>query len=628
MSECSCCHHHDHNHEHKSVGFKKEIIKLSVSAVFLIAAVLISSIIKELHPIIKLTIFALPYLIAALDVLREAAGGVLHGEFFSESLLMCIASIGAFIIDEYPEAVFVMIFFGVGELFEGIASQKSRKSITALMKLRPDSVNILRDGEIVNTAIADARLGDIMVISAGERIALDGVITEGETTLDLSALTGESLPIDASVGSDILSGGINLTGVIKVRVTSALAESTVSRILNLVENSSEKKAKAERFITKFSRIYTPAVVIAAILLATLPSIIWGTPSKWIYRALMFLVVSCPCALVLSVPLCYFGGLGAASKKGILIKGAEYLDTLTNLTNAVFDKTGTLTSGRLSVESINPIGISKTELLRLAATAEYMSNHPIAMSLKEACGPIDTANIKEACELSAHGIYAEIDRQAVLVGNRRLMESNGITPEILEDDGTIIHIARDGQYLGNITMSDTLKPDTKTAIERLRESGITTAMLTGDRRRSAEKIAREIGIDSFAYELLPEDKVTHLEGIIGGGTTAFVGDGINDAPCLARADIGIAMGGIGSDASIEAADIVIMNDSINSLPTAIQIAQKTRRVAAQSIAFSIAVKLLVLLLSALGLTSMWFAAFADVGVMVIAVLNASRTLIIK
>ncbi len=625
MSEhCSggCCHCHDHKNEG---GEKRDIIKITVAAALFGLAIATTFVFSQLHPIARAAVFLVPYLIAAFDVLKSAAKGIVRGKFFSEGVLMCIASVGAFIIGEYPEAVFVMLFFDVGELFEHIASAKSRKSIKSLIDLRPDSITLIKNGSEVTASPKDAQIGDICLVTAGERVALDGVIIEGETSLDLSALTGESLPTQAGVGDRLLSGSINLSGTVRFRVESTFGNSTVSRILDLVENAGERKASSERFITKFSKIYTPAVVAAALLLAVIPSIITGEASKWIWRALMFLVVSCPCALVISVPLCYFGGLGAASKKGILIKGAEFLDTLTSLETVAFDKTGTLTSGRLSVTEICPVGISESELLQLAATAEYRSSHPIAIALKSACKEADTTKITEALELSAHGVKTVIDGKAVLAGSARLMQSEGIEFKPSDTLGTQVYVAADGRYLGHITLADTLKPDTAQAISSLNKMNIKTVMLTGDRTAVAQSTARELKISEFSAELLPDQKVAELERLSVDGITAFAGDGINDAPCLARADLSFAMGGIGSDAAIEAADIVVMNDSLTSIPTAIKLAHRTRKIALQSIVFSISVKLLVLLLSALGVTSMWFAAIADVGVMVVAVLNATRAL---
>lgn len=606
---------------------KEDLIKIILSSVLLCVITVITKVLfKELPVFAQILLYAVPYLIVAWEVLQEAFEGIIHGEVFDESFLMCVATLGAFAIGEYPEAVFVMLFFQVGELFEHIASDRSRKSISALMDIRPDKASIEKDGEIIEVDPKTVNINDIIVVRPGERIPLDGIITEGESTLDTSALTGESLPVNAAKGDSVSSGCINLSGAIHIKVTSSFENSTVSKILDLVENASEKKAKTERFITKFSRIYTPVVVCLAAALAVIPSVITGDARTWIYRALMFLVVSCPCALVVSIPLSYFSGIGGASRKGILIKGAESLEALTAIRSAVFDKTGTLTKGSFSVTAIHPSDIDERDLLHIAAAAESYSEHPISLSLKAAYGKTpDPSEIKNVEEISGHGVSAEIGNKRVLVGNGRLMGKYGIEYHDCHRAGTIVHIAVDGKYAGHIVISDTLKPDSKEAIAQLKRDGIRTVMLTGDRKATAESVAAELGLDEFHAELLPQDKVTEIEKILKSGSAAFVGDGINDAPCLARADVGVSMGVLGSDAAIEAADIVLMDDSVKKLPLAIKTSKKTHGIVIQNIVFSIFIKVLILALSACGLLNMWFAAFADVGVLIIAVLNATRAM---
>lgn len=606
---------------------KEDLIKIILSSVLLcVITVITKTVFKELPIFVRILLYAVPYLIVAWEVLKEAFEGIVHGEVFDENFLMCVATLGAFAIGEYPEAVFVMLFFQVGELFEHIASDRSRRSISALMDIRPDEASIEQGGEIVEVDPKTVNINDIIVVRPGERIPLDGIITEGDSTLDTSALTGESLPVNATVGDSVSSGCINLSGAIRIKVTNSFENSTVSKILDLVENASEKKAKTERFITKFSRIYTPVVVCLAAVLAVIPSLITGDIHTWIYRALMFLVVSCPCALVVSIPLSYFSGIGGASRKGILIKGAESLEALTAIKSAVFDKTGTLTKGSFSVTAIHPNNLNERELLHIAAAAESYSEHPISLSLKAAYGKTpDRSEVKNVEEISGHGVSAEIGDKRVLVGNGRLMEKYGIEYRDCHRAGTIVHIAVDGQYAGHIVISDTPKPDSKEAIIQLKQDGIRTVMLTGDRKTTAERVAAELGIDEFYAELLPQDKVREIEKILKSGSAAFVGDGINDAPCLARADVGVAMGVLGSDAAIEAADIVLMDDSVKKLPLAIKISKKTHGIVIENIVFSIFIKVLILALSACGLLNMWFAAFADVGVLIIAVLNATRAM---
>lgn len=610
---------------------KEDIIKIIVSAVLFAAALIINGIFS-LPWWGSVLIFAVPYLIVGFEVLKEAAENLIHGEFFDECFLMGIATIGAFAVGEYPEAVFVMLFFGVGELFEHIASHKSRNSISALMNIRPDTATLLTESGEKVIKPEEAYKDDIIIVKPGERIPLDGVITEGETAVDTSALTGEAIPAEIGVGDNVLSGCVNLSGVIKIRVSSPYAESTVSKILKLIELSAEKKTRTERFIRRFSKVYTPAVVISALLLAIVPSLITGQWSMWVYRALMFLVVSCPCALVVSVPLTYFSGIGCASRNGILIKGADSLEALSSVKTAVFDKTGTLTKGSFEIVGIYPEKTDENTLLQIAAIAESGSNHPIAQTLKNSCKDIPKElTAKSVTEYSGRGVSADIGGKQVLVGNDKLMNEHNIKYTSCESIGTVIHVAVQGEYLGHIVIADTLKPDSAFAVEQLNSAGITTVMLTGDRTAAAKSIAEKTGITNFRAELLPADKVSAIEEIIlknSDGKTAFVGDGINDAPVLARADIGIAMGALGSDAAIEAADVVITDDSLSKLPKAIKISKRTNAIVKQNITFAIAFKLAVLLLSAIGVSNMWFAAFADVGVMVLAVLNSMRAMKIK
>lgn len=578
--------------------------------------------------IFSIAFFAVPYLVAGYDVLWRAVRNILRGQIFDENFLMAIATVGAFGIAEYFEAVGVMIFYQTGELFSSLAVGKSRRSISALMNIRPDSATRLVDGEEKTVFPEEIAVGDILVVRAGEKVALDGEIIEGESSFDLSALTGESMPVQKGVGDKVLSGAVNLSGVIKLRVESVFAESTVSKILDLVENAASKKAKSERFITRFARYYTPCVVIAAAALALVPSIIFGNPSEWIERALIFLMVSCPCALVISVPLSFFGGIGGASRRGILIKGATYLETLSKVDTVVLDKTGTLSVGEFRVDRIVSEKISQNELLEISAYAEGYSNHPIALSVcKEYGKDIDKSRIGDAVEEAGMGIRAYIDGAEYFVGNARLMEKAGVESVLDRVSDSAIHISRGPDYLGYITLCDKLKGDSVGAIATLKECGIDrTVMLTGDSRAIAEKVGGEVGIDEIFSELLPAQKVEIVEKLIlEGRRVAFVGDGINDAPVLSRADVGIAMGGVGSDAAIEAADIVLMDDKPSKIATAVSISRKTMRIVRQNIIFALTVKGVILLLGALGLAGMWTAVFGDVGVMVIAIINSMRTI---
>ena len=581
----------------------------------------------------RLLAFLVPYGVIGWDVLWRAVRNIAHGQVFDENFLMALATVGALAIGEYPEAVFVMLFYQVGELFQSYAVDQSRKSITALMDIRPDYANMEGpDGQLEQVDPEDVAVGDTIVIKAGERIPLDGVVLEGSSTVDTAALTGESLPRRVESGDDVISGCVNLSGLLKVRVTKAFEESTVAKILDLVENSASKKAKAENFITKFARYYTPIVVLAAVALAFLPPLL--TSIQWvdsIQRALNFLVVSCPCALVISVPLSFFGGIGGASKDGILVKGGNYLEVLARTEIVVFDKTGTLTRGVFNVTAIHPDHCDQGQLLELAALAECWSDHPISRSLKEAYGrEMDSSRVSNVEEVAGRGVKAVVDGHTICAGNDKLMEDIGVSWHPCHRVGTTVHVASDGVYLGHIVISDEVKPDAKEAVAALKAAGVRkTVMLTGDAQAVGEDVAKQLGLDEVHTQLLPADKVERVEALLKEvspkGALAFVGDGINDAPVLSRADIGIAMGGLGSDAAIEAADIVLMDDKPSKIAHAIRIARRTLSIVRQNIVFALAVKLLVLVLSAVGLVSMWAAVFADVGVSVIAILNAMRAL---
>ena len=608
---------------------KRMLFRILLSAALLLAAVLLP---LNNFPLLRLAVFLVPYGVIGWDVLWRAVRNIAHGQVFDENFLMALATVGAFFTGEFPEAVFVMLFYQVGELFQSCAVDKSRKSIAQLMDIRPDYANVERDGQLVQADPEDVAVGDVIVIKPGERVPLDGVVLDGASTLNTSALTGESLPREADAGSDVISGCVNLTGLLRVQVTKAFEDSTVARILDLVENSSSKKAKAEHFITKFARIYTPVVVISAVLLALLlPFLIHVTWAESIHRALIFLVISCPCALVISVPLSFFGGIGGASRQGILVKGGNYLEALANTETVVFDKTGTLTQGVFNVTAIHPDQCSERRLLELAALAESYSDHPISRSIREAWGAeLDRSRVSNVEEHSGKGVQAQVDGVPVWVGSGKLMDEIGVPWHPCHKVGTTVHVASQGTYLGHIVISDQVKPDAAQAIRDLKAAGVRkTAMLTGDAAAVGEAVAAELGLDEVHTQLLPADKVDRVEALLkeksAKGTLAFVGDGINDAPVLSRADVGIAMGALGSDAAIEAADVVLMDDKPSKIAVAIRIARRTRRIVLQNIVFALAVKLLVLLLGATGDATMWEAVFADVGVSVIAILNATRAL---
>ncbi len=584
---------------------------------------------------LRLAAFLIPYAAAGWDVLWKAVRNILNGQVFDENFLMCTATVGALIIGEYPEAVAVMLFYQVGELFQNVAVSRSRQSISALMDIRPDYANIEKDGQLLRVDPEEVAVGDVIVIKAGERVPLDGTVLEGSSALDTAALTGESLPRDVSVGDEVISGCVNLSGLLHVKVRKPFGQSTVARILDLVENSSEKKAQAEHFITKFARYYTPIVVFAALALAVIPSLATGQWGVWVPRALNFLVVSCPCALVISIPLSFFGGIGGASKQGILVKGSNYLEALAQAGVVVFDKTGTLTQGRFSVTGIHPEGMDEGELLELAALAEQFSTHPISRSIVAAWGGVpDQERVREVEEAAGHGVRAVIDGRTVLAGNRKLMDREGIPVNTVHDhSGTVIHVAVDGRYAGCLVIADQPKETSAQALRELKEAGIRqTVMLTGDAQGAAQAVADALGLDQFYAQLLPADKVERVEALLAEKgpreKLVFVGDGINDAPVLSRADIGVAMGALGSDAAIEAADIVLMDDDLLKLPAAVRIARKTLSIVRQNVVFALGVKLLVLILSAIGRANMWAAVFADVGVSVLAILNASRMLRVK
>ena len=609
---------------------KTMLLRIIIGAVLLIAAVL-----APYEGPWRFALFLPAYFTVGWDVLWRAVRNIANGQVFDENFLMALATVGAFCTGffgegEYPEAVFVMLFYQVGELFQGYAVGKSRRSISSLMDLRPDYANLETDGEVAQVDPEDVPVGGVIVVKPGEKIPLDGTVIEGSSTLNTAALTGESMPRSVGAGESVPSGCVNLSGVLRIKVEKEFGESTVAKILDLVENASSKKARAENFITRFARYYTPAVVIGAVLLAVIPPLFMGGWGQWVQRALTFLVVSCPCALVISVPLSFFGGIGGASRQGILIKGGNYMEALAAADTVVFDKTGTLTQGVFKVTEIRPEGMSEKELLELAALAESWSDHPISRSLKEAWGgEPDRSRVGEAEELSGRGVRVQVDGRSVCAGNRRLMDEIGARCPENTAAGTVVHVAVDGAYAGHIIIADQLKADSKDAIKELRERGIKTVMLTGDSKAAGEAAARELGIDQVHTELMPAGKVGMVERLLGErtgrGRLAFVGDGINDAPVLSRADVGIAMGALGSDAAIEAADVVLMDDKPSKLSLAIRISRRTIAIVKENIWFALGVKGLVLLLTALGVTGMWLAVFADVGVMVLAVLNAARAL---
>ncbi len=622
---------HSHNHEFKErsgfVGYVKDNLLLIIGTIVYIIALAY----KSNENLLSFILFGISYLIIGGEVILTAIKNILRGEIFDENFLMSIATIGAFFIGEYPEAVAVMLFYQIGEVFQGYAVNKSRKSISSLMNIRADYANVLRDGKEIKVSPEEVSIGEVIIVKPGERVPLDGTVLEGISFIDTSALTGESVPREITSGNEILSGSINNNGVLKVKVDKEYGESTVARILELVENASNKKAPTEKFITKFAKVYTPIVVAIAVLVAIIPPIIIkdDTFSEWIYKALSILVVSCPCALVVSIPLGFFSGIGAASKKGILVKGGNYLEALKDSEIVVFDKTGTLTKGIFEVTEINSINISKEELLEITAMGESLSNHPIAVSIANAYGKeVNKEEIKDYKEVSGQGIEVTIRGEHVLLGNSKLMRNNNIAYNDIDSIGTIVHVAINGEYKGNIVISDEIKENVKEALAELKEAGIKrTIMLTGDNKNVADKVASDIGIDYVYSELLPGDKVSKIEEILNKktskGKVLFVGDGINDAPVLARADIGVAMGGIGSDAAIEAADVVLMKDRIEEITEAIKVSRRTNMILWQNIIFSLGVKIIVMLLVGLGVTNMWAAVFADVGVTLIAVLNSMR-----
>lgn len=607
----------------------KNIIKILAAAALFFTGMILEKTVFSVNGYIWLAIYLPSYLIVGIEPLFKACRNILKGKIFDENFLMSIATIGAFVIGQYPEAVAVMLFYQIGELFQDIAVNRSRKSITELMDIRPDYANLMKNGNIEIVDPFDVAVGDTIVIKVGEKIPVDAVVTKGSSYIDTSALTGESLPREVTEGSELLSGCINTGGVLEARVTRLFGESTASKILDLVENASNNKSKSENFITKFARFYTPAVVLAAILLAVIPPVFDGLWNEWVYRALTFLVVSCPCALVISVPLSFFGGIGNASKNGILVKGSNYLEAVTNIDTMVFDKTGTLTKGNFTVKEIVAETMSESELLELAARVESMSNHPIAKAVLRAYGKeTEKINTESYKEIAGKGISVEKDNHNILVGNSKLMKSNRILIPDVDKAGTILYVAVDGEYEGYLLIADSVKSDAVQAIELLKKSGVKkTVMLTGDNDRIGKEVANELGLDKAYTELLPFEKVEKVEELLKEtkGKLAFVGDGINDAPVLARADVGIAMGGVGSDAAIEAADIVLMTDEPTKIYSLIKIADKTLRIVKQNIWFSLIVKFIVLILSAAGFADMWMAVFADVGVSVIAILNAVRAL---
>lgn len=656
MGKCKCCHthehshdhhhdhgHHHHHHEHGEGGLRGKLLLIAATVFLLIGAVVVEHN-TSLATWQLLLVYLVPYLLIGHDTLGEALEGIAKGDMFNEDFLMSVATIGALCIGflpgaetQFPEAVFVMLFFQVGELFEGYAEGRSRESISHLMDIRPDVANVERDGKVESVKPEDVKVGETIVVRPGEKIPLDGIIVEGTTSLNTIALTGESCPRDVEERDEVVSGCINLTGVIRVKTTKTFGESTVSKIIRLVESADENKSRSESFITRFARVYTPIVVFAALALAFIPPFFsaegYGTAfSTWLYRALIFLVVSCPCALVISVPLSFFGGIGAASRRGILIKGSGYMDTLASLGTVVFDKTGTLTHGEFAVEAVHPSDFDEHELLHLAAHVEHFTTHPIGVALRNAfpSEATDGCKIEDVEEIAGRGIRAKVSGRTVCVGNSKMMDDIGLEAHNCHLAGTIIHVAVDGKYAGHIVINDKIKEDSAEAIASLKRLGVEkTVMLTGDREAVGKDVAERLGLDEYHAELLPADKVAHVERLIRekteGKSLAFVGDGINDAPVLKRADVGIAMGGLGSDAAIEAADVVLMDDKPSKISTAIGIARRTIHIARENVVFAIGVKVAVLLLATVGLGNMWMAVFADVGVTVLAVLNAMRTL---
>ena len=615
---------------------KKVLIRIIIAAVLIIAFSFL-----PLEGYIRFICYMVPYLVIGYDVLRKAIKGILNRQVFDENFLMAVATVGAIALGDYKEGVSVMLFYQIGELFQSYAVGKSRRNISELMDIRPDYANVEKDGELEQVDLDEVEVGTVIVVQPGEKVPIDGVITEGSSTLNTSALTGESLPREAKAGDEVISGCINMTGLLKIQTTREFGESTVSKILELVENSSSRKSRSENFISKFARYYTPAVCYGALALAILPPIVrmlalglapeWG---DWIYRALTFLVISCPCALVISIPLSFFAGIGGASHEGVLVKGSNYLETMAQTKYVVFDKTGTMTQGVFEVSGVHHNTIPEEQLLEYAALAECSSSHPISKSLQKAYGkPIDRNRVTDIEEISGHGVKAKVDGVEVAVGNAKLMKQMDLPYSECHEVGTIVHVAVDGAYAGHILISDQLKPHAKQAIQDLKRAGITkTVMLTGDMKRVADQVAAELGIDEVHSELLPADKVAKVEELLAKKgekeKLAFVGDGINDAPVLSRADIGIAMGALGSDAAIEAADVVLMDDDPQKIAKAIKISRKCLRIVYENIYFALGIKAICLILGALGIANMWMAIFADVGVMVIAVLNAIRALFVK
>ena len=609
---------------------KRDIIIILLGAALFVGVWIYTGSQPNINQWLMLGLFLVPYLVLGFEIISDAIIKLLHGELFDEYFLMTVASIGALCIGEYPEAVAVMLFFRIGECFEDYAVDKSRRSIVELMDIRPDYACVEVDGVLQKFDPNTIPVGTVITVTPGERIPLDGVIMDGESSVDTSALTGESMPRTVKKGQQVVSGCVNLSGVLRIRVSSTYKESTVSKMLELVEHSANSKSRREALVTRFAKVYTPVVVALAVLLAVIPSLVDGNWLEWIRRALIFLVISCPCALVISVPLSFFGGIGCASKHGILIKGSTYLEALADTSTVVMDKTGTVTEGSFSVTGVEPIGISGADLITLAAAAECYSSHPIALSLRKACKSLpDRRLVTNVRELTGRGIEANVCGRRVLVGNAALMTSNGITPKTPTEHSTIVHVAADGIYGGYIVIDDRIKDGAKQAVSDLYRLGVeSTVMLTGDGKRTAQAVATALGVNNVYSELLPSDKVIAVEELLRQkhtGTLLFVGDGINDAPVLARSDVGIAMGALGSDAAVEAADVVLMDDDVRKLPLAIEISQHTVGIAKQNIAFSLTVKFVIMLLGALGIAGMWLAVFADVGVLILAVLNATRTL---
>lgn len=611
-------------------ALKRDIIIILLGAALFVGVWIYTSSQPNINQWLMLGLFLVPYLVVGFEIISDAIIKLLHGELFDEYFLMTVASIGALCIGEYPEAVAVMLFFRIGECFEDYAVDKSRRSIAELMDIRPDYACVEVDGILQKFDPNTIPVGTVITVTPGERIPLDGVIMDGESSVDTSALTGESMPRSVKKGQEVVSGCVNLSGVLRIRVSSTYKESTVSKMLELVEHSANSKSRREALVTRFAKVYTPVVVALAVLLAVIPSLVDGNWLEWIRRALIFLVISCPCALVISVPLSFFGGIGCASKHGILIKGSTYLEALADTSTVVMDKTGTVTEGSFSVTGVEPIGISGADLITLAAAAECYSSHPIALSLRKACKSLpDRRLVTNVRELAGRGIEANVCGRRVLVGNAALMTSNGITPKVPTEHATIVHVAADGIYGGYIVIDDRIKDGAKQAVSDLYRLGVeSTVMLTGDGKRTAQAVGTALGVNNVYSELLPSDKVIAVEELLRQkhtGTLLFVGDGINDAPVLARSDVGVAMGALGSDAAVEAADVVLMDDNIGKLPLAIEISQHTVGIAKQNIAFSLIVKFAIMLLGALGIAGMWLAVFADVGVLILAVLNATRTL---